>query len=135
MARRGTPDRVRPVELSLSPLGRLVRPGRLATPDGLPAGRSGSVRRVAGQHGRARGRRPKNQGTDHALGHSRGGFGTQIHILADRRARPLRLRVTGVQHHDSTQARAWVEAWAGAPRPCLIADRAYDGDAFRAWLA
>ena len=26
-----------------------------------------------------------------------------------------------------------MEAWTGAPRPCLIADRAYDGDAFRAW--
>ena len=28
-----------------------------------------------------------------------------------------------------------VKAWTGAPLPCLIADRAYDGDAFRAWLA
>ena len=42
---------------------------------------------------------PKNQGTDHALGRSRGGFGTQIHVLADRRGRPLRLRVTGGQRH------------------------------------
>ena len=38
---------------------------------------------------------PQNKGTDPALGRSRGGFGTQIHILADRRGRPLRLRVTG----------------------------------------
>ena len=34
---------------------------------------------------------PQNKGTDHALGRSRGGFGTQIHVLADRRGRPLRL--------------------------------------------
>ena len=27
------------------------------------------------------------------------------------------------------------EAWTDTPLPCLIADRAYDGDAFRAWLA
>ena len=48
---------------------------------------------------------PKNKG-EPAPGRSRGGFSTQIHILADRRARPLHLRVTGGQHHDSTQA--WV---------------------------
>ena len=78
---------------------------------------------------------PKSPGTDHALGRSRGGFGTKIHILADRRGRPLRLRVTGGQRHHSTQARALVEAWTGAPLPCLIADRAYDGDDFRTWLA
>ena len=33
-----------------------VRSGRLAAPDGLPAGRSGSVCRAAGQRGRARAR-------------------------------------------------------------------------------
>ena len=60
---------------------------------------------------------PPNKGTDPALGRSRGGFGTQIHILADRRGRPLRLRVTGGQRHDSTQARALVEDWTDGPRP------------------
>ena len=78
---------------------------------------------------------PPNQGTDHALGRSRSGFGTPIHVLADRRGRPLRLRVTGGPRHDRTQARAWVEAWTDTPRPRLKADRAYDGDPFRAWLA
>ena len=76
---------------------------------------------------------PKNKGLDPALGRGRGGLSTQIHILADPRGRPLCLRLTGGQRHDSTQARALVEAWTGAPLPCLIADRAYDGDAFRAW--
>ena len=47
----------------------------------------------------------------------------------------LRLRVTGGQRHDSTQARAWMEAGTDASLPCLIADRAYDRDSFRAWLA
>ena len=56
---------------------------------------------------------PKHKEADPALGRSRGGFGTQIHILADLRGRPLRLRVTGGQ----------------------IADRAYDSDGFRAWWA
>ncbi len=78
---------------------------------------------------------PQSPGTDHALGRSRGGFGTQIHVLADRRGRPLRLRVTGGQRHDRTQARALVEDWTDTPRSCLMADRAYDSDSFRAWLA
>ena len=40
---------------------------------------------------------PKNKETDPALGRMRGGFGTQIHVLADRRGRPL--RVTGPMPH------------------------------------
>ena len=76
---------------------------------------------------------PKKKGLDPALGRGRGGLSPQIHSLADPRGRPLCLRLTGGQRHDSTQARALVEAWTGAPLPCLIADRAYDGDAFRAW--
>ncbi len=51
--------------------------------------------------------------------------------MADRRGRPL--RVTGGPRHDSTQA--LVEAWTDTPLPCLMADRAYDRDGFRAWLA
>ena len=76
---------------------------------------------------------PRHKEAKPALGRSRGGFGTQIHSLADRRGRPLRLRVTGGQRHDSTQA--WVEDGTDAPLPCLIADRAYDSDGFRAWWA
>ena len=54
------------IELGLSLLCPRVRPGRLAAPDGLPAGRTGSVREIAGQHGRARarersGRAPKQR--------------------------------------------------------------------------
>ena len=67
-------------------------------------------------------------------GRSRGGFGTQIHILADRQGRPWHLRVTGGPRHDSTQARALGED-CDAPLSCLIADRAWDNDGFRAWLA
>ena len=78
---------------------------------------------------------PKQQEADPARGRSRGGFGTQIPILADRQGRPRPLRVTGGPRHDRTQARAWVEAWTDAPLPCLIADRAYDRDDFRAWRA
>ena len=57
----------------------------------------------------------------------------QIHVLADRRGRRLRLRVTGGSRRDRTQV--LVEAWTDAPRPRLMADRAYDGAPFRAWRA
>ena len=64
-----------------------------------------------------------------------GAASAQIQSLADQRGRPLRLRLTGGQRHDRSQARAWGEAWIYASLLCLIADRAYDRDAFRAWLA
>ena len=44
-------------------------------------------------------------------------------------------RVTGSQRHDSPQTWAWVKAWTDASLSCLIADRAYDVNAFRAGLA
>ena len=44
---------------------------------------------------------PKHKEAEPARGRSRGGFGTQIHILADLRGCPLRLRVTDGQRHDS----------------------------------
>ena len=75
---------------------------------------------------------PKNKGTEPALGRSRGGFSTPIHILADRQGRSLSLRVTGGLRHARTQARALAESWTGASPSCLISDQAYDGDAFRA---
>ena len=46
---------------------------------------------------------PQNKGAETALGRSWGGFSPQIHVLADRRGRPL--RVTGGPRHDRTQAR------------------------------
>ena len=128
---------VRPVELGLSPQahgcdrgGWRCRMAYLqADPDRSAVRLDSAVMRA---HVSAAGT-PPNPGTDHALGRSRGGFGTQIHGLADRRGRPL--RVTGGPRHDRTQARARVEAWTDTPRPCLMADRAYNGDGFRAWRA
>ena len=50
----------------------------------------------------ARAGAPQKKEADPALGRSRGGFGTQIHVLSDRRGRPLGLRVTGGPRHDRT---------------------------------
>ena len=44
-----------------------------------------------------------------ALGRSRGGFSTKIHITVDGLGNPLRLRLTAGQTHESTQAQALVD--------------------------
>ena len=69
---------------SIPAQGDTVRPIRICPPCNWTAPSCAHVR-AAGT--------PQSPGTDHALGRIRGGFGTQIHILADRRGRPLRLRV------------------------------------------
>ena len=86
-------------------------------PAGPPAGQAGSVRRAAGQHDRARARerggRVQKERDGSRASRSWGSFGTKIHTW----------RIAGAV------------PWTDAPRPGLIADRAYDRDDFRAWLA
>lgn len=43
---------------------------------------------------------------DHALGRSRGGFGTKIHLACDGRGLPMAVTVTAGQRHESTQFEA-----------------------------
>jgi transposase len=61
-----------------------------------------------------------------ALGRSRGGFSTKIHIAVDALGNPLRLILTAGQRHDSPQAAALIEDFE--PQ-ALIADKGYDSDA------
>ena len=68
-----------------------VRAGCLAEPD-LSAGLRDST--VVRAHASAAGA-PKKKGWDPALGRSRAGLSTQIHILADQRGSPLCLSLTG----------------------------------------
>lgn len=66
----------------------------------------------------------KNGGQDQqALGRSRGGFTTKIHIAVDALGNPLKLILTGGEKHDVTQAEDLlpVEEFERA-----IADKAYD---------
>jgi hypothetical protein len=44
-----------------------------------------------------------------ALGRSRGGFSTKVHVSVDGLANPLRLRLTGGERHDITQAVALID--------------------------
>ena len=60
---------------------------------------------------------------DSALGRSRGGLSTKIHLAADGQGRPLRFVLTGGQRNDITQARALL---AGFSPRYVLADKGYD---------
>jgi transposase len=81
---------------------------------------------------------------DHAIGRSRGGPTTKIHLACDGHGRPLSVLLTGGQTHDSTQ---FTQILAGIrfPRPAgpgrprtrptrVLADKAYSSRAIRHYL-
>jgi IS5 family transposase len=67
---------------------------------------------------------------DQALGRSRGGLSTKIHVRADAKGRPLAFALTGGEAPDLTGADELLVAWEGLPRS-LLADKGYDADRFR----
>jgi transposase len=71
----------------------------------------------------------KKNGTAHeqALGRSRGGFSTKIHMVVDGLGNPVRLRLTAGHCHDSPHAPALIE---GLSFQRVIADRGYAGQTF-----
>ena len=74
--------------------------------------------------------RKKNGGQEtEALGRSRGGFTTKLNAAVSVDFLPLRFTLTAGQRHDITQASALI---AGYSCEYVIADAAYDSDAFRA---
>ena len=68
---------------------------------------------------------------EQALGRSRGGFSTKIHITVDALGNPLRFRLTAGQLHDITQAQELLE---GFDFERLIADRGYAAEHFIDYL-
>jgi transposase len=71
----------------------------------------------------------KNGGqAEQALGRSRGGFSTKIHVLVDGLGYPLRLHLTAGQRHDIIQAHNLIVDF---DFDYLIADRSYAAQAFR----
>jgi transposase len=68
------------------------------------------------------GQKKNGSADDQALGRSRGGFSTKVHVLVDGLGNPLRLLFTAGQRHDSTQAAALLE---GFTFERVIADRGY----------
>jgi transposase len=68
-----------------------------------------------------------------AIGTSRGGRNTKIHLIADAHGRPKVICLTGGQRHDSIPARAMLSMLPADLR--VIADTAYDSAELREWLA
>ena len=66
-----------------------------------------------------------------ALGRSRGGFTTKVHVTVDGLGNPLRLRLTAGHRHDLTQASELIE---GLSFDYLIADRGYAAQDFVDWV-
>ena len=84
---------------------------------------------VVRAHPCAAGGAPKNGGQAcQALGRSRGGFSTKIHVSVDGLGNPLRFILTGGQRHDITQAEELIAGYAGEQ---VLADKGYDSQEFR----
>jgi transposase len=67
------------------------------------------------------------------MGRSRGGLTTKIHALVDAEGRPVRLELTAGQAGDAPMAVKLLETVA--PGATVIADKAYDTDGIRAFVA
>jgi transposase len=83
---------------------------------------------AAHQHASGRKRGAQNQ----AIGRSRGGLTTKIHLAVRGLGCPVRFFLTAGQAGDAPQAQPLVE---GLAAEIVMADAAYDSDAFRATIA
>ncbi|WAH59978.1 IS5 family transposase [Pseudomonas silvicola] len=86
------------------------------------------------------GKRGPDEPADHALGRSRGGLTTKIHMLCDANGTPLRFLLSGGQASDISHAQPLLDEVSipsrqlGRPRKrCkwLLADKGYDAEALR----
>lgn len=85
-------------------------------------------------------KKESDEPADHALGRSRGGLTTKIHMLCDANGVPLRFLLSGGQASDISYAQPLLDgvsipsAQRGRPRKrCkwLLADKGYDAEALR----
>lgn len=95
------------------------------------------------------GARPEPQKTragepeDHALGRSRGGFGTKLHLVCDRLGNPLGVQLSPGQAHECRYFETSMYATCGLAedgtlvhRPGAVAgDKGYSSGEIRTWLA
>ena len=90
----------------------------------------------------AGGKNPPGEPADHALGRSRGGFGTKVHLVTDGRGLPLALHLTGGQRQECEVLEPVLQAIRiplprGRPRQrpaALAGDKAYSFPRLRHWL-
>ena len=71
---------------------------------------------------------PHKKQQSQALGRSRGGFSTKVHVSVDALGNPLRFTLTEGQAHDITQADELID---GIESDYVIADRGYDSQRLR----
>jgi IS5 family transposase len=64
-------------------------------------------------------RRAQRGGQSNALGRSRGGFSTKLHVVVDTKGRPIYVAITPGQRHEMMKAD---ELLANAPGKAFIAD-------------
>ena len=74
----------------------------------------------------------KSSAEAEALGRSRGGFSTKVHVLCDALGNPVRFILTPGQQADITQAEALL---ADQQPAAVLADKGYDSDALLAFIA
>lgn len=71
--------------------------------------------------------------SDEAIGKSRGGSTTKIHLAVDSGGLPVYFEISGGQINDIIHAQSLVSA---APKSCSVtADKGYDSDNFRAFIS
>jgi transposase len=75
-------------------------------------------------------RRKRGNQNRQALGRSRGGFSTKIHLRVDAEGRPLAFALTGGEAHDVKGYDALIKLVETRPEK-LLADKGYDTDAIR----
>ncbi|MFE3121847.1 IS5 family transposase [Streptomyces hydrogenans] len=129
--------------------GRILAAVLSATDADADIGRTVSMEStVCRAHQHAAGARKKGapdraEPDGHALGRSRGGLSTKVHLVSDSRARPLALHVTAGQAGDAPAFEAVMAAirvprsGSGRPRTrpdAVLADRAYSSRAIRRHL-
>ena len=128
------PSRVWELEQRLQKVRPLGRPGYLGTAASAFRRRPGYGIPHHRQHGGPGpplrcGSAPKKGGqAAQALGRSRGGFSTKVHVSVDSLGNPLRFILTGGQKHDITQAEGLIDGYAGE---YVLADKGYDSQGFR----
>ena len=67
-----------------------------------------------------------------ALGRSRGGFGTEIHLKTDHDGLPMAFELTGGEASDSPMFGTLIDAGPDEPPRAVVCDKGYDSDANRA---
>ena len=71
-------------------------------------------------------------GTDEAIGKSRGGNTSKIHMVVDAHGLPVEFEITGGQINDCTQASSLIAKLSTAG--VVVADKGYDSEAIRAQI-